>query len=103
MGRWDEEHSSHFRPGQEIFMGNNGLKRLLWVFLGGPAVKTPGCQRRGPRFDPWLGELITSHILCSTAKIFLIKKEKRDRELGWQHYPVAKVKANQMPPQQMNG
>ena len=24
-------------------------------FPGGPVVKTPCCQCRGPRFDPWLG------------------------------------------------
>ena len=76
-GHWDEEHGSHCRPGQEIFMRNNGLKRLLWDFLGGPVVKTSRCQCRGPRFDPWLGELVTSHILCSTTKI-LKKEEERE-------------------------
>ena len=80
MGHWDEGHGSHCRPGQEIFMRNNGLKRLLWDFLGDPVIKTSRCQCRGPRFDPRLGELLTSHILCSTSEI--LKKEERDKRIG---------------------
>ena len=85
MGHWDEEQGSHCRPRQEIFMRNNGLKRLLWDLLGGPVVKTSRCQRRGPRFDPWLGELITSHILCSKTKI--LKKKKKKERIGMATLP----------------
>ena len=31
------------------------LKWITWDFPGGPVVKTPCSQCRGPRFHPWLG------------------------------------------------
>ena len=29
------------------------LKVMIWDFLGGPMVKTPGFHYREPGFDPW--------------------------------------------------
>ena len=34
---------------------NHLRKGQLWEFSGGPVVKTPRSQCRGPGFDPWLG------------------------------------------------
>ena len=40
---------SHFMP---HFRGAT-VKSLSGDFPGGPVVKTPCAQSRGPRFDPW--------------------------------------------------
>ena len=34
---------------------SNSRKDLFWNFPGGSVVKTPCCQCRGHRFDPWSG------------------------------------------------
>ena len=41
-----------------------------------PRGKAPGCQSRGPWFDPWLGRWIVSEML------FIVFPLTRD-ELGW--------------------
>ena len=35
--------------------GISALTKEIQNFPGGPVVKTPCFQRRGRRFDPWLG------------------------------------------------
>ena len=38
-----------------ISLGVSETKNLSWDFPGGPTVKTPSSQCRGPGLDPWLG------------------------------------------------
>ena len=43
-------------------------EKSCWAFSGGPEVKMLSFQCRECGFDPWLGNLLRSHILCSVAK-----------------------------------
>ena len=42
--------------------------RMRGASTGGPVVKTPGSQRRGPGFNPWSGNWVT-HATAKTAKL----------------------------------
>ena len=77
---------------QDPLAGAGGLKVPLWYFPGGPVAKTLGSQCRGPRFDPWSGN-VTPHTttkgLIAATKNPASNDNKAQRSLMLQLRPSA--------------
>ena len=77
---------------QDPLAGAGGLKVPLWYFPGGPVAKTLQSQCRGPRFDPWSGNVIphtTTKGLIAATKNPASNDNKAQRSLMLQLRPSA--------------